>query len=53
MRTAYVLLLSFFLLYSTQLTAQVTGSFVVKGDADKYYPVIFTDGDGTTIWQRS
>jgi hypothetical protein len=24
--------------------SQVTGSFVVKGDIDKYYPVVFTDG---------
>ncbi|TWF40505.1 hypothetical protein FHW36_104187 [Chitinophaga polysaccharea] len=34
-----------FMFAGTQITlAQVTGSFQVKGDLDKYYPVTFADG---------
>lgn len=40
----YKLIAFFFFFCFLQARAQVAGSFVVKGDLDKYYPVAFTDG---------
>ncbi|WCT13686.1 tail fiber protein [Mucilaginibacter jinjuensis] len=42
-RLVYVILLCFFM--SAKTFAQYSGSFIVQGDANKYYPVIFTDAN--------
>ena len=44
MRNYLFLLLIFICLGNLRISAQVTGSFVVNGDIDKYYPVTFNDG---------
>ena len=44
MRNYLFLLLLFICLGNLRISAQVTGSFVVNGDIDKYYPVTFNDG---------
>ncbi|MEX6690312.1 hypothetical protein QTN47_22570 [Danxiaibacter flavus] len=36
---------SLFILASLMLRAQQSGSFIVKGDLDKFYPVTFSDGN--------
>ncbi|MFL9485703.1 hypothetical protein ACI6Q2_23170 [Chitinophagaceae bacterium LWZ2-11] len=39
------IMLLFLCFYAVSLNAQVTGSFMVNGDIDKYYPVTFVDGN--------
>jgi len=41
---AHALLAFFFMAFVVQSTAQVSGSFVVQGDINNYYPVTFYDG---------
>ncbi|MFL9483215.1 hypothetical protein ACI6Q2_10605 [Chitinophagaceae bacterium LWZ2-11] len=45
MKNLCLLLLSAFIYINANAHTQITGSFVVNGDIDKYYPVIFIDGN--------